>query len=326
MIADTEIKIATRDSKLATWQADHVASLLQKNSYKSKLIPIKTKGDIVLDRFLHEIGGKGLFIKELELNLLEGKSDIAVHSFKDMPVETPNPFQIGAVIKRHSPRDVMIFNPSIADKMGNLPKTITKEEVAKFDSITVGTASLRRENLIKSASNKITFKRIRGNVNTRISKLLNGEYDAIILAEAALERLNITNLIYRPFDINWFIPAPAQGAIAVEIPLNSLHKKAITSLNCERTEIHVTTERSLLKMLGGDCTMPIGCHISYCDQKQVTTGKAIILDYNGNYSYCEHKENFQLEKEDITNFAKAMLDKLLKDNLKIILSNIGVEI
>ena len=163
------IRIATRASRLAMWQADHIASLLQEKGYQTELVVMTTKGDIVQDRFLHEIGGKGLFIKELEKAMLEDRADIAVHSLKDMPVCIPRPLTLGAICKRHSPRDLLIFNPEYAAKQRLPVGSISPEDLRTLGSFSLGTASLRRKSLLKSITDQINCEKLRGNVDRQNS-------------------------------------------------------------------------------------------------------------------------------------------------------------
>jgi hydroxymethylbilane synthase len=274
------IKIATRGSKLALWQAEFVRSLLKAKGYTSELIILKTKGDIVQDRFLHEIGGKGLFIKELENALVNGEADIAVHSLKDLPAKLSTPFALGAILKRHSPRDIFIFRPGfVKDELGLLGTFGSTSNLAALPACRFASSSLRRTSLLKAFAPQIKVEGLRGNVDTRIAKLNEGMWDGIILSEAAIDRLELYDLEYKALDPKWFVPCAGQGALAIEC-LEDHPVKVIThDLDCSATHFAVDVEREVLHLLGGDCTMPVGV---YCeaDEEGVET-HALLLNYEG---------------------------------------------
>lgn len=266
------VRIASRGSQLARWQAQHVAGLLRQQGVDSEIIYLTTTGDRVQDRFLHEIGGKGLFTKEIEEALLNGTADIAVHSLKDMPARVSAPFVIAAHLKRHSPRDLMIFRPVSNDPHGQPPalatsalespqKPLTADEIAGWPAGTIATGSLRRRQLLARANPGLQAVPIRGNVDTRLKKLSEGQWQALILAEASLDRLDIKqNWPCRPLDPQWFIPAPAQGILAIESLVDYPRRDLLSRLNCAETQREAEIERGLLAALGGDCTLPYGCY------------------------------------------------------------------
>ena len=169
-----KIKIATRGSKLALWQANYVSSMLRDLGIEAELNIIKTQGDRVQDRFLHEIGGKGLFVKELETSMLNGETDLAVHSLKDLPAVTPEPFVLPAILKRHNPVDAIIFKPESFKRLGIIDKTLSKDHFRDMGEVTIATSSLRRQSLFKGVSKNIKLEAVRGNVDTRIRKLMEG--------------------------------------------------------------------------------------------------------------------------------------------------------
>lgn len=282
-MTDKTIRIATRGSRLALWQANYVADLLKAKGYAAALTIIKTKGDIVQDRFLHEIGGKGLFVKELEASLERRETDIAVHSLKDLPARTPKPFCLAAVLKRHSSRDVLIMRHELAGRTGGLKDgaLVTSEELASWGDVTLATASLRRQSLIKHVAPKAKLAPVRGNVDTRIEKLKTGSWDGLILASAALERLGLYEMPAREIDPVWFVPAPAQGALAIESLEDNAFRPIIAELTDAPTMAHVTMEREALAVMGGDCTMPFGCHIEYDATSGETIARAVVLNADG---------------------------------------------
>lgn len=241
------LKIATRQSPLALWQANHVCTLLQQlqPELKIELLPMTSSGDRIGQDTLATSGGKGLFVKELELALLANEADLAVHSLKDVPVKLPEGLILAAVLPREDPRDVFV-----------------SENYASFESLpakaVVGTASLRREMFIRYYRKDLQVKLLRGNVNTRLSKLQAGEFDAIILAAAGLQRLGLDHLIKEYFPVNYFVPAITQGILAIECRAdNAKLLTLLTQLNDPKTAQIVSAERSFNARLGGACHIPI---------------------------------------------------------------------
>ncbi|MCH5212630.1 MAG: hydroxymethylbilane synthase [Oscillospiraceae bacterium] len=234
-----KIRIGTRKSQLAIKQTEMVAEKLKREFPEDEfeIVGISTKGDKILDKSLQSFGGKGVFIKELETALINGEIDMAVHSAKDMPTELPDGLRIGAVMQRGAHEDVMI---SFSDKMPHI----------------IGTGSVRREVQIKDIYHGSEIKPIRGNINTRIEKLKNGEYDAIIIAKAALERLGIDDLHITPLD---FVCAAGQGIIAVETREGDL-EKYMTAINHADTALALCAERAFLSATGGGCHSPSGAY------------------------------------------------------------------
>ena len=251
------IRIATRKSKLALWQANHVSNLLKElpEIEDVELLPLSTKGDQILDQNLQKIGGKGLFIKELEYAILQNKADIAVHSMKDLPVLLQEEFFIAAVLKRESPFDCLLSKKKL--KLAEL----------KSGSL-VGSSSLRRQSQILKLRPDLKVRNLRGNVNTRIDKLESGEYDAIILAEAGLDRLELSSNISQTFSTAEMVPAAAQGVIGIEC----LRQKEeiidiVSRLNDFETEVTTNCERSVNSALFADCHSPIGSYATYANGK-----------------------------------------------------------
>lgn len=242
------LRIATRQSPLALWQANFVKAELEKRfpNLSVELVTMVTKGDIILDTPLAKIGGKGLFVKELELALLENRADIAVHSMKDVPMEFPEGLGLAVICEREDPRDAFVSN-QYAD-LSELPA-----------GAVVGTSSLRRQCQLMARYPHLTIKSLRGNVGTRLSKLDNGEYDAIILASAGLIRLGLSERIRCFIDTETSLPASGQGAVGIETRVNDERVLAyVNALNHYETAVCVTAERAMNARLQGGCQVPIG--------------------------------------------------------------------
>jgi hydroxymethylbilane synthase len=254
------LRIATRQSALALWQAEHVATRLRSlhAGLVVELVPMTTRGDQVLDRPLAEIGGKGLFLKELEVAMLEQRADLAVHSFKDVPMELEPGFAIGAVLERADAADAFISN-----------------RFARFDQLPqgarVGTSSLRRQAQLRALRSDLELVDLRGNVNTRLAKLDAGDYDAIILACAGVERLGLGARIAARLAPPGWLPAVAQGAIAVECRAgDAAVLELVAALDDASTHRCVAAERAMNRRLHGSCTVPIA---GYCVETE--TGLAL---------------------------------------------------
>ena len=265
------IRIATRGSRLALWQANTVADQLEGRLGKRPTIHvIKTTGDRIQDRYLHEIGGKGLFIKELEQALLAGEADIAVHSLKDMPAVVPAPFTLSAILARHAVMDALI----IGDQLGSSLRKSTctaqwgAQQLGLLPAATIGTVSLRRSALLTRHNPKLQPKPVRGNVDTRLGKLRSGQFDAILLAKASVDRLGLAEDLHTEIlDPKIFIPCAGQGALAIECLENHPLRRELASLDDLQTRRAVSIERGVLAGLGGDCTMPFG---AYAYQESLT--------------------------------------------------------
>lgn len=239
--------IGSRASKLALWQAQHVQTLLKKTGIETQIKKITTEGDRIQDRSLWEVGGKGLFLKEIEEELVAGTIDLAVHSLKDVPYDLPTGLVIGAVLEREDPSDafVSVKYKSIKD----LPS-----------GAKVGTSSLRRLVQLKRRHPNLNYESLRGNVDTRLKKLDAGDFDAIILASAGLIRLDLEKRIGERLDI---IPAAAQGAIGIECRKDDgAVLESIRVLNHEITARAVGLERDFLREVQGTCQTPVGCHVT----------------------------------------------------------------
>ena len=253
------LKIATRKSPLALWQAEHVKARLEHHhpGLNVELIKMTTKGDQILNSPLSKIGGKGLFIKELEVGMMEGVADIAVHSMKDVPYEIPPGFELGAILKRENPFDAFVSNNF--DSINDLPQ-----------GAKVGTCSMRRIVQLKAIRPDLEILDLRGNVNTRLQKLDDGEYDAIILACAGLIRLKFEDRIKQQISAEQSLPAVGQGAVGIEIRENDQEiLDLIAPLIDTETSYRITCERAMNARLEGGCSVPIA-GFSTIENDQIT--------------------------------------------------------
>ena len=246
-----KLVIASRESMLAMWQAEHIKGRLKAlyPDCEVEILGMTTRGDQILDRTLSKIGGKGLFIKELEQALQDGRADLAVHSIKDVPMELPEGFALAAIGERASPFDAFVSNQYA--RLEEMP-----------EGSIVGTSSLRREAQLRAKFPHLTIKPLRGNVQTRLSKLDNGDYDAVILAAAGLQRLGLDGRIREILSPADSLPAAGQGALGIEIAARRTDLTDILRpLNHEETAACVTAERALARALGGSCQVPLA---AYC--------------------------------------------------------------
>ena len=275
-----KITIASRESPLAMWQAEHIKTQLN-SLYPDISILIKgfkTQGDIILDQPLAKIGGKGLFIKELEQALLNKEADLAVHSMKDLPMDIMEDFQLAAITEREDPRDAFISE--LYNSLDNLPH-----------GSVVGTSSLRRQSQIKAKYSHLIIKPLRGNLQTRLNKLKKGEYVAIILAAAGLIRLGLKDQITMYLKTNISIPAVGQGALGIEILSGNeeLHN-LIKPLNHENTSRCVLAERMVSRSLAGSCSVPLGAY-AYINEDDLII-KGFVASPDGNqFIHAETRGN-----------------------------------
>ncbi|MDX7887820.1 hydroxymethylbilane synthase [Aeromonas caviae] len=249
-MAARTLRIATRKSPLALWQANFVKDRLEAlhPDLQVELVPMSTQGDKILDTPLAKVGGKGLFVKELETAMLEGRADIAVHSMKDVPVEFPDGLGLHTICEREDPRDAFVSNHF--NQIGELPQ-----------GAVVGTSSLRRQCQLRAARPDLVIRDLRGNVNTRLAKLDAGEYDAIILAAAGLKRLEMAHRIAAFIEPEQSLPANGQGAVGIECRLDDHELHALLApLEHPETRIRVLTERAMNRALQGGCQVPIGAY------------------------------------------------------------------
>jgi hydroxymethylbilane synthase len=243
----TLLRIATRKSPLALWQAEEVARQLQSfhPELKVELVPMTTKGDQILNSPLSKVGGKGLFVKELEIAMLEDRADIAVHSMKDVPMEFPQGLQLAAVLKRDDPRDAFISDRYTS--LDELPQ-----------GAVLGTSSLRRQSIVRAAYPHIEIKMLRGNINTRIAKLEAGEYDAIILAASGLKRMGFDARITAIIPPETMLPAVGQGALGIEGRTDDTQiAQLLAPLKDTETTLRLQCERAMNNRLNGGCQIPV---------------------------------------------------------------------
>ncbi len=301
------IRLGTRGSKLALaqsiWVKEKIESLCE--DIRVEIVKIKTKGDKILDSPLSRIGGKGLFVKEIEVELIRGNIDIAVHSMKDVPVELPEEVEIASYPKRENPFDAFVSNRF--KKIDDLP-----------DGSKIGTSSLRRKVQIKRINPSFEVVPIRGNVDTRLRKLEELNLDAIIIACAGLIRLNLSEKIRQQIPEDVMIPAIGQGALAIEIRRDDERIRRIVSfLNHKKTEIEVKAERAFLKELGGGCQIPIAGHARIKDNVILIRG--MISDMEGK-RYIEEKIEGDLGKAE--DLGKRLAEMLIKKGARKILEEI----
>jgi hydroxymethylbilane synthase len=237
--------IATRESRLALWQAEHVQSLLVGLGHQVSLLGMTTRGDQILDRSLSKVGGKGLFVKELELALEDGRAE---HSLKDVPMELPAGFVLACVMQREDPRDAWVSNRYAS--LGELPH-----------GAVVGTSSLRRMALLRALRPDLKIEALRGNLDTRLKKLDDGLYDGIVLAAAGLKRLGLPERIRTTFDPAHMLPAAGQGALGIEVRSDRADVIAMLApLMHQPTWLAVSAERAVSRVMGGSCSMPLAAY------------------------------------------------------------------
>ena len=252
-MSENILRIATRKSPLALWQAHYVSNMLQHHhpELKIELVTMVTQGDKILDTPLAKVGGKGLFVKELETGMLEGRADIAVHSMKDVPVEFPTGLRLAVICEREDPRDAFVSN-----------NFATLEDLPQ--GARLGTSSLRRQSQIAALRPDLKIIDLRGNVNTRLKKLDDGEYDAIILAAAGLKRLEFEDRITQYIDTDVCLPAIGQGAVGIECRSDDARVlNLIAPLNDNKTQIRITAERAMNERLQGGCQVPIAGYAEF---------------------------------------------------------------
>ena len=313
-----ELIIATRKSKLALWQSEHIKSLIEDRypELKVSLLQMSTKGDKILDTPLAKIGGKGLFTKELEDAMLSGKAHIAVHSLKDVPMEFPDGLILSAITKREDPRDCLLSQKY--KSIDELP-----------EGAVVGTTSLRRRMQLLSYRGDLQIKSLRGNVNTRIDKLKQGEFDAIILASAGINRLGLNDIVeyVNPIDITDMIPAMGQAALGIEAVNDPKVLDLLEFLNDEKAFIETKIERDFVKVLEGGCQVPIGVNASFDEESSKISVRAIVGMPDGTKSlklkrYCDRSSFAEIGKEMAEEMIENGAIKLLKDAEQMALNEI----
>ena len=266
------IRIATRKSALALWQAEHVADLLTDLPEVDavELLPLSTRGDEILDRSLQKIGGKGLFIKELEIAMQAGEADIAVHSMKDVPAEMPAGFCLAAMLERANHADALV-SPN-GEQLSDLPQ-----------GALIGSSSLRRQAQLKMMRPDLRIEPLRGNVNTRLAKLDNGDYDAIILAAAGLERLKFDDRISQAFIPDEMLPAAAQGVVGIECLEEATELRTVLAQLNHGTSVQTTlAERAIARVLEASCQSPVATYAVI--DEDVLTVTALVAMPDGSES------------------------------------------
>ena len=305
------LRIATRKSPLALWQAEEVSRLLKKfhPDLEIELVTMTTQGDKILDTPLAKIGGKGLFVKELEVGMLEGDADIAVHSMKDVPMAFPEGLHLAVVLEREDPSDAFVSNTY--KSFDELPLN------AK-----VGTCSLRRQTQLKEARPDIEILDLRGNVNTRLAKLDNGDYDAIILASAGLKRLGFDERITQSISTDQSLPAIGQGAIGIECRSDDEHINALLEpLNHADTALRVKAERAQNTRLNGGCQIPIGGYAELIGDNRIRL-RGLIGFPDGSKIFRSEKEGSYAEAESL---GIAVAEDLLSQGGDKVLEQLGIE-
>ncbi|MFQ6372628.1 hydroxymethylbilane synthase [Shewanella sp. YIC-542] len=305
------IRIATRKSPLAMWQAEFVKAELEKihPGLVVELLPMSTKGDVILDTPLAKVGGKGLFVKELEVAMLAGQADIAVHSMKDVPVEFPEGLGLEVICKREDPRDAFVSNKY--QHIEELPQ-----------GAVVGTSSLRRQCQLRERRPDLVIKDLRGNVGTRLSKLDAGEYDAIILAAAGLIRLELQERIASFIPATDSLPANGQGAVGIECRTDDARVKALLApLEHKETRHRVLAERAMNTRLEGGCQVPIGAYA------EITGDDMLLRGLVGNPDGSQViRGEVKGHKQDAVALGNALAEDLLSKGAKTILDAVYGEL
>ncbi|KMV29394.1 hydroxymethylbilane synthase [Photobacterium swingsii] len=306
-MTDKPIRIATRKSPLAMWQAEFVKAELEQAhpGLTVELVPMVTKGDIILDTPLAKVGGKGLFVKELEVAMLEDRADIAVHSMKDVPVEFPEGLGLVTICEREDPRDAFVSNTY--NNIDELP-----------EGAIVGTSSLRRQCQLRANRPDLIVKDLRGNVNTRLRKLDEGQYDAIILACAGLIRLKMEDRIRCAIEPEVSLPAVGQGAVGIECRLDDDRVRGLlAALNHQETATRVLCERAMNNRLQGGCQVPIGSY-SLLDGDQIWL-RALVGEPDGSKIVSGEIKGAAADAEKL---GVELADQLLADGAKAILDEL----
>lgn len=302
------IRIATRKSALALWQANHVATLLRGLPEVSDvtLLPLSTRGDEILDRSLQKIGGKGLFIKELEVAMQSGEADIAVHSMKDVPAEMPDGFCIAAVLERANHADALVS-----------PDKLQLDDLR--EGALVGSSSLRRQAQLKMMRPDLKVEALRGNVNTRLSKLENGDYDAIILAAAGLERLALADHISQQFLPGEMLPAAAQGVVGIECLSDKTElRSTLKQLDHAVTVQTTLAERAIARSLQASCQSPVASY-AVVNGEQLSVTALVALPDGSDFI----RDSLSGSAADAERLGEALADRLLASGARKMLDLAG---
>ena len=300
------LRIATRKSPLALKQTEIFAHQLKKQwpKLKIELVPMSTQGDELLDRSLQTLGGKGLFIKELEKALLEGRADIAVHSMKDVPAQLPDELTLACICQRDNPFDALVS-----------PK---KQDLLELNTgALIGTASLRRQAQLLALRPDLQVKILRGNINTRLEKLLQGQYDAIILACAGLERMNMHHHIHQQLSADMMLPACGQGAIGIECRKNDKKtQQLLHPLNHKDTALCVNIEREINARLGGHCHVPIAIFAQLIDDSIIELNARVFNSKGTKKITFYQRTSVDSAMEIARSCAQELLDKGAEELIK----------
>ncbi len=302
-----KIRIATRKSALALWQANHVAAVLEALPEVSgtELLPMSTRGDEILDRSLQKIGGKGLFIKELEVAMQNGEADLAVHSMKDMPAELPDGFCLAATMARANHKDALVTRDG--KHLDELP-----------ENACIGSSSLRRQAQLKMMRSDVRIEPLRGNVNTRLAKLENGDFDAIVLAAAGLERLELDHHISQQFLPSEMLPAAAQGVLGIECLENNAGLCAILEqLNDPVAVTTTTAERAVARVLEASCQSPVAAFATVSNGSLALT--ALVAHPNGKQSV---RDSISGDEADAEYLGETLAQRLLENGARELLDSI----
>lgn len=303
-----KLVIATRASRLALWQAHHVRERLLSlyPDCEVALLELSTRGDRILDRSLSKIGGKGLFIKELEVALLEGRADLAVHSLKDVPMELDPSFALPTILKRGDPCDALVSNT--VDSLESLP-----------DGAVVGTSSLRREAQLRARLPHVRVRPLRGNLDTRLAKLDRGDYAAIVLAAAGLQRLGLTDRIRARVPVENSLPAAGQGALGLEILAGRDDLEAwLAPLACAETTACARAERAVSRRLGGSCQVPLAAYATVDDGALFLRG--LVAEPDGSRILRAQRSGSMADAEAL---GEALAESLLDQGAGAILSRLA---
>lgn len=294
----SKLIIATRESRLALWQAEHIQARLRQLGHQVEVLGMTTLGDQILDRALSQIGGKGLFVKELEVALEQGRADLAVHSLKDVPMELPDGFSLAAVMEREDPRDAFVSN-----RYADLQALPT--------GAVVGTSSLRRMVLLRALRPDLKIEPLRGNLDTRLRKLDDGQYDAIVLAAAGLKRLGLPARIRDIFEPSAMLPAAGQGALGIEVRSDRPDvAQALAPLVHQSTWLRIAAERAVSRAMGGSCSMPLAAYATL--EQDVLVLEAAWGDVDGRLDLVRVRA--QAPVSDLT--AAAALGALVAEQLQ----------
>lgn len=311
-MGSSPLVIASRGSKLALWQAHHVADQLTSRGFTCRIEVVTTSGDRLKNAPLHDFGGKGLFAKEIEIALRQGRAELAVHSSKDLPVIEPSDLTLICALPRVTAGDVLLCNDR---RLFDGLTTINASDCHRLRGLTIATGSLRRKFLLLQAEPSLTVQGLRGNVDSRLAKLQANEFDVTILAEASLQRLAITTVASYQLDRRWFVPSCGQGVIVVQSRRDFELITEIETIGCQLTMQRLQIERAIIRELGGSCALPFACHVSELDDDNYTID-AVAMSSAETYA----RVTLQLAKNlTVAEITKKVVDALHDDGLAKVL-------